>query len=86
VRVSVAVGGALTLALGLVLWYVRPSAASTTDSVRRVGRAVAIGFGVWFVLDSAASFALGGAGNVLTNAFALAAVLPPAVACARRRA
>ncbi len=83
VRLATAVTGALTVGLSVVAWGLRPDAASAPGEARRAGRALAAGMVAWFVLDSAASLALGGALNVVGNATFLIALVPPSVALAR---
>jgi hypothetical protein len=84
-RQATAVSGALTLGLGVVAYMLRPGTIPEPAFDRRAGRAIAIGLGVWFVIDSAASVGMGAAINVIGNVTFLLALLPPSIALARAR-
>jgi hypothetical protein len=85
-RQAIAVSGALTAGLGAIAWFSRPGEASEPAADRRAGRALAAGIVLWFIVDSAASVAIGAAMNVVGNVSFLVAVLPPSIVLAGRRA
>jgi hypothetical protein len=81
-RLATAVSGALTAGWGVMAWSLRPVLAGTAGAAQ-AGRAMAHGVVAWFVLDSAASVAVGAPGNVGGNVTLLAAMVPPALALAK---
>ncbi len=85
-RLATAVTGALTAGLSVIAWSLRPDPSTPRASDQRAGKALAAGVLTWFVLDSAASVALGGAVNVIGNLTFLIALLPPSLAMASRQA